>query len=174
VTDGDLTADLIGHIPWVGRHADVWRAFSDRLVFPRLVAALADPFRGERITKVAGVEARGFILGSAVAVELSCGFVAIRKELGLFPGGKILRTTEPDYRGSTSTLRLQTRSLTDGDRVLLVDDWFETGSQALAARAMIEQAGAVFVGASIMVDQLADDVRSQLGTVAALLPFAAL
>ncbi len=174
MTDGDLTAELIAHIPWVGGHADVWRAFSDRLVFPLLVAALAEPFRGDGITKVAGVEARGFILGSAVAVELSCGFVAIRKERGLFPGEKIVRSTEPDHRGATSTLRLQTRSVVAGDRILLVDDWFETGSQALAARAMIEQAGAVFVGASIIVDQLAQDVRSQLGTVAALLPFAAL
>ena len=59
----DLTNDLLERIPWVGGHADVWRTFSDERFFPRLVAALADPYRAEGVTKVAGIEARGFILG---------------------------------------------------------------------------------------------------------------
>jgi adenine phosphoribosyltransferase len=75
VTD-DLTDELIARIPWVGGHADVWRAFSDEQFFPRLAAALADPYRARGVTKVAGIEARGFILGAAVAIELSPGFVS--------------------------------------------------------------------------------------------------
>jgi adenine phosphoribosyltransferase len=170
VTD-DLRDDLLERIPWVGGHADVWRTFSDERFFPRLVAALADPYRAEGVTKVAGIEARGFILGAAVAMELSAGFVAIRKDTGLFPGEKIVRVSERDYRGNACTLRLQVRSLTPADRVLLVDDWLETGSQALAAKAMIEAAGAVFVGASVIVDQLSDHGRARLGPFTALMPF---
>jgi adenine phosphoribosyltransferase len=168
---GDLREELLERIPWVEGHADVWRAFSDEEFFPRLVAALADPYRADGITKVAGVEARGFILAAAVAVELSAGFVAIRKGAGLFPGEKIIRISDPDYRGNRSTLRLQVQSLTPGDRVLLVDDWIETGSQALAAKAMIEAAGACFVGASVIVDQLSDHRRGRLGPFTALVPF---
>ena len=108
-----------------------------------------------------------------MAVELSVGFVAIRKDTGLFPGEKIVRVAEPDYRGNVCSLRLQVRSLTPADRVLLVDDWLETGSQALAARAMIEAAGAVFVGASVIVDQLSDHGRVRLGRFTALMPFEA-
>jgi adenine phosphoribosyltransferase len=174
VVPDDLRRELVERIPWVGGHADVWRTFSDERVFPRLVTALADPYRGAGVTKVAGIEARGFILAAAVAVELSAGLVAIRKAAGLFPGEKIVRVTDPDYRGHTSTLRLQVRSLNRGDRVLLVDDWLETGSQGLAAKAMIEEAGAVLVGASVIVDQLSDRSRGLLGPLTALIPFAAL
>jgi adenine phosphoribosyltransferase len=168
---GDLKVDLRERIPWVGGHADVWRAFSDEEFFPRLVAALADPYRAEGVTKVAGVEARGFILAAAVAVELSAGFVAIRKDAGLFPGEKIIRVCDPDYRGNRPTLRLQVQSLEPSDRVLLVDDWVETGSQALAAKAMIEETGAFFVGASVIVDQLPVRLRTRFGSFTALIPF---
>ena len=58
-----------------------------------------------------------------------------------------------------------------GDRVLLVDDWVETGSQALAAKAMIEETGAVFVAASVIVDQLSDPGRARLGRFTALVQF---
>ena len=107
-------------------------------------------------------------------MELSAGFVGIRKDVGLFPGEKITRVSEPDYRGNRSTLRLQVRSLSPGDRVLLVDDWLETGSQALAAKAMIEETGAVFVGASVIVDQLSDHGRARLGPFTAVIPFGSL
>ena len=167
----DLRDDLVARIPWVEGHADVWRAFSDERFFPRLAAGLADPYRAEAITKVAGIEARGFILAAAVAIELAAGFVAIRKDGGLFPGEKIIRVSEPDYRGNRSTLRLQVASLKPGDRVLLVDDWVETGSQALAAKAMIQETGAVFVAASVIVDQLSDPGRARLGRFTALIPF---
>jgi adenine phosphoribosyltransferase len=170
----DLTPDLVHRIRWVQGHADVWAAFADPALFPRLVDALAAPFRDAGVTKAAGVEARGFALAAAVAVELRAGFVAIRKEAGLFPGAKLTRRTPPDYRGITTTLRLQAAALAPGDRVLLVDDWAETGSQALTARALIEQAGARWVGLAVVVDQLAGRERGQLAPVRALIPAAAL
>jgi adenine phosphoribosyltransferase len=82
-----------------------------------------------------------------------------------------VRVSEPDYRGNACTLRLQVRSLGPADRVLLVDVWLESGSQALAAKAMIEAAGAVVVGASVIVDQLSDHGRARLGPFTAPMPF---
>jgi adenine phosphoribosyltransferase len=155
----DITAEILARFRWIDGHADVWRLFSDADFFPRLIHALADPFRTSAITKVVGIEARGFILGGAVASELHSGFVAIRKPGGLFPGEKLVQVTPPDYRNEQLHLRLRRDSILQGDRVIIVDDWFETGSQALAAKLLVEAAGASFVGASVIVDQLDPRVR---------------
>jgi adenine phosphoribosyltransferase len=149
--------------------SDIWRAFADRELFARTVAALAVPFRGERYTKIAGVEARGFVLGGAMAAYTGAGFVAVRKQDGWLPGDVAERETEPDWQGRRHALRLQRGALGPEDRVVLVDDWFETGSQALASRALIEEAGATLVGMSIVVDDLSEDVRGRLGRLHALL-----
>lgn len=109
-----------------------------------------------------------FILGGAVARELDVGFVAIRKGGSLFPGPKAERRTATDYRGRETVLRLQRASLEPGDRVLLVDDWFETGAQALAATALVADCGAELVGAAVIVDELAGEARDRLGPLHAL------
>ncbi len=158
----DITPAILARFRWVEGHANVWRLFSDGGLFPALICALAEPFRASSITKVVGIEARGFILGGAVASELNAGFVAIRKPGGLFPGEKLVRVTPPDYRNHQVQLRLQRKSLSRDDRVLVVDDWFETGNQALAAKELIVAAGATFGGASVIVDQLDSAVRSRL------------
>ena len=112
---------------------------------------------------------------AALIVRLGAGFVAIRKLPGLLPGAKVARVTPADYRGNRTTLRMQRRSLDEHDRALLVDDWFETGSQALTAKAMVEEAGAVLIGAAVMVDQLAGPARRALGVpLTSLIPAAAL
>lgn len=170
----DLRSELLDRFRWVDGHADVWRLFDDGELFGQLVVALASPFRGDGITRVAGIEARGFILGAAVARELRVGFVAIRKQGTLFPGPKLARQTSPDYRGVEAELRLQRAAVRTADRVLLVDDWFETGSQGLAAKALIEEAGGVLAGASVIVDQLPPDTRRHFRRYVALLPYSAL
>lgn len=170
----DLRRDLVARFQWVDGHADLWPLFCDPRIFRRLVAALADPFRDAGVTKVAGIEARGFILGGAVAYELSAGFVAVRKAAGLFPGPKFVRITPPDYRGTETQLRLQRPSVASGDRILLVDDWCETASQALTARTLIEDAGGEFVGLSVIVDQVTGETRAQLGRLSALIPYESL
>ncbi|MFE6157438.1 hypothetical protein ACFQ7F_00755 [Streptomyces sp. NPDC056486] len=106
----------------------------------------------------------------AAAVELGVGFVPIRKGEGLFPGDKVVRHSSPDYRRLRHTLRLQRSSLGPGDRILLVDDWIETGSQAAAARSMVEACGSTWVGCGVIVDQLTDTPTNALGTVRGLLP----
>lgn len=158
------------HFRWIDGHADVWSVFRDPEALAAVVRGLVDPFRDDQITAICGIESRGFLLGAAAAVELGVGFVPVRKSDGLFPGDKVTRRTDhPDYRGLRHTLRLQRPSLGPGDRVVLVDDWIETGSQAVTARGMVEECGASWVGCSVIVDQLAEESRRALGTVRALL-----
>ena len=150
-------------------HADIWPFFTDRHLFARTVKALAQPYRGAAISKVAGIESRGFLLGGAVARELDAGFVAIRKEGGLFPGQKVERRTPPDYRSRELVLRIQRESVGPKDRVILVDDWLETGRQAATARALIEECGGEVIGISVLVDDLTPERRAELGQYHALL-----
>ena len=168
---GDVRRDLLALFRWVDGHADVWPLFYDRKSFRPLVAALADPFRKAHVTKVAGIEGRGFILGAAVAIELEAGFVAVRKATGLFPGAKHSRITPPDYTGAGTALRIQRLSVSPDDCILLVDDWCETGNQAYTARAMIEDAGGQFAGTSVIVDQLTAEARARLEPFSALITY---
>jgi adenine phosphoribosyltransferase len=162
-------AALLRYFTWDGGHADVWRVFDDGDAFASVIEDLVAPWRGHNITKVCGIESRGFILGGAAAGALSTGFVAVRKRGGLFPGPKLEAAAEIDYRGHRHVLQIQTRSLTTGDRVLLVDDWAERGSQATATRHLVEQCGANLVGLSVMVDQLDSSVRSTLPTITSII-----
>jgi len=140
---------------------NMWPVFYDTELFARVVAEMAVPFAGA-VDKIAGVESRGFVLGAAVATHLGVGFVAIRKADGLYPGETVSAFSASDYRGRQHTFRLQRAAIEQGDRVGLVDDWFETGSQGLIARQLIEAAGATYVGASIIVDQLPAQQREAL------------
>ena len=160
-----LRADIIREFEFIDGHSDLWRLFYDPALFTNIVRELARPFADAGITKVVGIEAKGFILGGAVAAHLGKGFVAIRKAGGLYPGPKIERTTGADYRGNKSILRLQTAAVTSHDRLLLVDDWFETGAQVLAAKAMLEQQGATLVACSIVVDQLPEATKDNIGRI---------
>ena len=140
---------------------NMWPVFYDSDLFTRVVSAMAEPFAAT-VDKIAGIESRGFLLGAAVAAHLKVGFVAIRKGEGLYPGEIVTADTAADYRGRRHTFRLQRAALSGGERVGLVDDWFETGSQGLIARGLVEQAGGTYAGASIIVDQLPLERRREL------------
>jgi len=159
---------VLEHFRWSGGHADIWRVFADGASLRAVVEGLVAPWQGAGVTHVVGVESRGFLLGAPCAVALNVGLVAIRKDQGgLLPGEKVSEQTAPDYRGNRHVLRMQ-RVLGPQDRVLLVDDWAERGSQALSAKALVELCGAQYLGATIVVDQLSDSTRSSLGRVTAL------
>ena len=160
--DQQLSEKLCRSIAFVDGHADLWAVFNDGALLGAVVYGLAESLRDARIAKVAGIEARGFVLGAAVAAKLGVGFVAIRKEHGLYPGAKLTAATGTDYQGRHHELRLQRAACGPGDRVALVDDWFETGSQALEASDLIERSGAEYAGASIIVDQLRPETRRAL------------
>jgi adenine phosphoribosyltransferase len=155
---------------WIDGHADVWRIFRDPVTLAAVVRDLVEPFRGAGITAVCGIESRGFLLGGAAAVALNAGFVAVRKSEGLFPGDKLVREASPDYRNLRHTLRLQRDAVASGDRVLLVDDWIETGNQAAAVKEMVVECGGTWAGCAVIVDELdAQTLREKLGPVHRLL-----
>ena len=156
---------MLASFRWVEGHADVWRLFRDPQVFASMVRHLASVATQASATTVAGIESRGFILGAAVALRAGVGFVPIRKKAGLFPGEKVTRRAAADYRGNEHVLRLQRGSLSVNERVLLVDDWAEVGSQALAARELIEAWGATWAGLALIVDQLDASRRTELSPV---------
>ncbi|MEE1831983.1 phosphoribosyltransferase family protein [Streptomyces sp. SP17KL33] len=159
----DPARDLaLSHFQWIDGHADVWRIFRDPAALSGVVRGLAATFESEGITAVCGIESRGFLLGAAVALELGVGFIAVRKQDGLFPGEKITRRTPPDYRRLRHELRMQRASLTAGDRVLLVDDWIETGSQAASVKSMVEEGGSRWGGCAVIVDQTSESCRRKL------------
>jgi adenine phosphoribosyltransferase len=160
--------ELAERLQYFGGHSDTLGLFADGEFLRRAAVAVADPFRDARVDKVAGIEARGFVLAACVALELDAGFVAIRKAGGLHPGAKVELTAPRDWRGNETTLRLQRHVIGAAERVLVVDDWAETGSKALTSRRLIEECGGVYAGLSLLVDQLADDVRRRLRPVAAV------
>jgi adenine phosphoribosyltransferase len=165
-----ILGELQARLQYFDGHSDTLGLFADADFLALAARAMAAPFAGSAISHVAGIESRGFVLASVVALELDAGFVAIRKggpNAGILPGPKVELEAEPDWRGRSSILRLQRHVVGSGDRVLVVDDWGETGSKALAARSLIERCGGEYAGLSLLVDQLPPDVRHALRPVAA-------
>ncbi len=113
------------------------------------VEKLCEPFRGERVDKVVGIEARGFILGGAVAHQLRAGFVPVRKK-GKLPYTTVGQDYELEY-GSES-IEMHTDAIVPGETVLLVDDLVATGGTALAAAELIRKAGGEILGCVCIVD----------------------
>lgn len=165
---------FLDHFRWDQGHADVWAPLQNGVALASIVDALAEPFHDQCVDAVIGVEARGFLLGGAVAVALGVGFVPVRKAGSLFPGDKVSITAEPDYRGISHELRVQRASITPGSRLVMVDDWIERGSQARAVRDLVTQCEASLIAISVLVDDVAPDIRSRIGEIHSLVTFAEL
>ena len=128
---------------------DITTLLRDAEGFRAAVDQLVAPFSGKRVDKVAGIEARGFIVGGAVAYQLSVGFVPVRKH-GKLPWQTIGEDYELEY--GTDRVEIHTDMITPGERVLLVDDLIATGGTAQAAIRLLERAGAVIAGCSFIID----------------------
>ena len=128
---------------------DITTLLGDARGFRRAVDELVQPFAGMKIDKVAGVEARGFILGGAVAHQLSAGFIPLRKR-GKLPHKT--RSVEYALEYGTDAIEMHLDALTRGERVMLVDDLIATGGTALAAVDLLRQGGAEIVAACFVVD----------------------
>lgn len=114
----------------------------------------------QRIDAVAGIEARGFIIGGALAHELGVGFVPVRK-VGKLPGATVQRTYDLEY--GTATIEIHTDAVTPGQRVLLVDDVLATGGTAIAAWDLLTDAGAEVVAFETVVELAFLGGRAALG-----------
>jgi adenine phosphoribosyltransferase len=164
----EFRTQLLSRFRWIDGHADILGLVADGEFLRKAGAVLVEPFRDLGVTKVAAVEARGFVFGSAAALALGVGFVPIRKAGAIHPGPKARSRTARDWRGHESLLEVQRHALVAEDLVLVVDDWAETGSQALSARELIEACGAAYMGLTVLVDQLEDGTRNRLAPVAAV------
>jgi adenine phosphoribosyltransferase len=160
--------ELVDRLRYYDGHSDTIGLFAEAGFLRNTAIALAAPFRDAAVEKVAGIEARGFVLAAAVALELEAGFVAVRKPGSVHPGPKEELVAPPDWRGITTSLRVQRHAVSRGDRVLVVDDWAETGSKATTARRLVELCGGRYVGLSLLVDQLPREVREGLAPVSAV------
>ena len=123
------------------------------------VEYLTQPFRHQRIDVVAGAESRGFIFGTAIAQALSCGFVPVRKP-GKLPG----QTTSAEYELEYGTDRLEIHNdaLTDGHRVLMVDDLLATGGTMKACCDLVNDLGGEIVGISVLIELTFLDGRARV------------
>ena len=128
---------------------DVTTLFGDTRGFRIAVDQLLHPYAGQEIDCVAGLEARGFILGGAIAHQLSVGFVPIRKK-GKLPGRTIEESYQLEY--GEAVVELHDDAIAPGARVLLVDDLLATGGTAEAGIRLIERLGAEVIGCAFVID----------------------
>jgi adenine phosphoribosyltransferase len=128
---------------------DITPFLGDARLLPAIVAALAAPYHGNGVTHVLGIEARGFILGGAVAVQLGAGFVPARKP-GKLPWKALRETYALEY--GTDALDMHEDALPEGARALIIDDVLATGGTAAAAVALVRRAGADLAGCSFLLE----------------------
>jgi adenine phosphoribosyltransferase len=128
---------------------DITTLLRDAEGFAAAVQGLAEPFRASAIDKVAGIEARGLILGGAVAFALAAGFVPVRKN-GKLPGSTLGEDYSLEY--GTDRIEMHTDAVAPGERVLLVDDLIATGGTAEAALRVIEKGGGRVVACAVVID----------------------
>jgi adenine phosphoribosyltransferase len=128
---------------------DITTLLGDARAFRRAVDELVQPFAGLKIDKVAGIEARGFILGGAVAHQLSAGFVPVRKK-GKLPFQTIGVAYDLEY--GTDMVEMHADAVAPGERVMLVDDLIATGGTALAAVELLRRLEAQIVATAFVID----------------------
>lgn len=128
---------------------DVTTLLADGPALGRAIDALVAAVDGERFDKVAGIEARGFILGGAVAHRLGLGFVPVRKK-GKLPRETITESYELEY--GVDEVEVHVDAVGEGERILLVDDLIATGGTAMAALKLIGRAGADAPVCAFVVD----------------------
>jgi adenine phosphoribosyltransferase len=146
---------------------DITPVLGDAAAFAELILALAEPFRGTEVDKVAGIEARGFTLAAPVARELGAGFVPMRKP-GKLPSATMSQPYSLEY--GTDALEMHIDALEPGDRVVIVDDVIATGGTAAAAVNLLHRASAEVMGVVVFIELGFLNGRSALGRV----PFHAL
>lgn len=128
---------------------DITTLLADARAFRRAIDELVQPWAGSKIDKVAGMEARGFILGGAVAHQMSAGFIPIRKK-GKLPHETVRIAYSLEY--GVDEMEMHKDAVTPGERILVVDDLIATGGTAEGACRLLTSMGAEIVAACFIVD----------------------
>jgi adenine phosphoribosyltransferase len=128
---------------------DITTLLGDARAFRRAVDELVQPWAGTKVDKVAGIEARGFILGGAVAHQLSAGFVPVRKK-GKLPHATVSIAYSLEY--GLDHMEMHQDAITANERVILIDDLIATGGTAEGAVKLLRQLGADIVAACFVID----------------------
>jgi adenine phosphoribosyltransferase len=148
-----LLKSLIRTVPNFPREGvkfrDITTLLKDTTGLRLTVKSIADHFRGQHIDRVAGIEARGFILGAAVAYDLGMGFVPVRKK-GKLPAETVGQDYELEY--GTDRVEIHTDAIQAGESILLIDDLIATGGTASASCALIHGVGAKVIGCGFVID----------------------
>ncbi|HKW73696.1 MAG TPA: adenine phosphoribosyltransferase [Candidatus Dormibacteraeota bacterium] len=141
---------------------DITPLLGDKEVFAEVVERMSAAWEKEPPDLVAGIEARGFIPGAAIAVKLGAGFVPIRKT-GKLPWSTVTETYDLEY--GTDSLEVHSDAVMPGQRVLIVDDVLATGGTASAAVRLIRKLGADVVGVQVLIELTYLDGRQRLSDV---------
>jgi len=152
VLENDLKAAVrtIADYPKPGiMFRDITTLLGNARAFRRAVDELVQPWAGSKVDKVAGIEARGFILGGAVAHQVSAGFVPIRKK-GKLPHKRVSIAYSLEY--GIDEMEMHEDAIVKGERVILVDDLIATGGTAEGAVKLLRQMGADVLAACFIID----------------------
>lgn len=128
---------------------DITPLLADHTAFAAVVDAFVDRYAGERIDKVVGIEARGFIFAAPVAYRCAAGFVPVRKE-GKLPAATVAESYALEY--GEATVEVHTDAIERGDRVLVIDDVLATGGTAEATANLVRRLGGELVGLAFLLE----------------------
>lgn len=140
----------IPHYPKQGiMFRDITTLLKDPIGLRMLVDGLAEHYKNQKIDKIAGIEARGFIIGAALAYKLGVGFVPIRKS-GKLPAETVGQEYALEY--GADRVEIHTDAIDKGEQVLLIDDLIATGGTAEAAVVLIQKLGGIVMGCGFVID----------------------
>lgn len=151
---------------------DITPLFQSPALWAAVIEHFAERYRNEKLDAIAGLEARGFILGAALAARMNLSFIPIRKK-GKLPYQTLSENYELEY--GTATMEIHTDACKPGDRVLLADDLVATGGTLLAGQKLLQRIGAEVIEAAVVIDlpylKGADRCRAQGLPVYSLVQF---
>ncbi len=139
---------------------DITPLLSKGDAFHQLIKNISDLFSDQKINKVACIEGRGFILGSAVAYHLHAGVIPIRRKGGL--KNKIYSLKYVDYSGKEKSLEMHRDALMAGEKILIIDDWVETGATIKTTVRLIKKCGGNIIGIGVFMDDSNPRVKQSL------------
>ncbi len=149
----DFIAQTIRTIPDFPKQGiqfkDITTLLQDKRALELTSYMLAQPFRNQPVDVVVGLESRGFLFGTNLAMELNASFVPIRKP-GKLPAETLSETYELEY--GTDSLEIHSDAISKGDRVIIHDDLIATGGTALAASKLVERLGGNIIGYSFILE----------------------